>query len=114
MALELSLQNERFVAQALALGLFPSRESLLDQAVDTLRAAMRDGVSKGSVGDALGADDSGQVPFDDTCGAPSPRGFDIDSATFDGESLGGRAWDSDAVMRRIFESLAEAGVRTND
>lgn len=113
MALELSLQNERFVAQALALGLFPSRESLLDQAVDTLRSAMRDGVDMGSGGYGSG-DDSGQVPFDDTSGGPLPRGFDIDAATFDGESLGGRAWDSDAVMRRIFESLAEAGVRTND
>jgi hypothetical protein len=109
MALELSLQNERFVAQALALGLFPSRESLLDQAVDTLRAAMRDSFGEDSAGD-----DSGQVPFDDTSGGPLPRGFDVAAAGFDGESLGGRAWDSDAVMRRIFESLAEAGVRTND
>lgn len=104
MAPELSPANERFVAQALAAGLFASRESLLDQAVDTLRAAMRETVG----------DDSGQVPFDDTLGRPLRARFEIDDPAFDGESLGGRAWDSDAVMRRIFESLAEAGVRTND
>jgi len=105
MAPELSPLNERFVAQALAAGLFASRESLLDQAVDTLRAAMRE-----TVGDESGKAQS----FDDTfSGPPRPR-FETDDPAFDGESLGGRAWDSDAVMRRIFESLAEAGVRTND
>lgn len=105
MAQELSPLNERFVAQALAKGLFSSRESLLDQAVDTLRATMRETIGDGS---------SESLPFDDTVGAPSAVRIEVDNPTFDGESIGGRAWDSDAVMRRIFESLAEAGVRTND
>lgn len=51
----LSSDNERFIDEALASGLFPSREKLLDQAVEALRrrqdqvaldAALREGLAQ--------------------------------------------------------------------
>ncbi len=51
----LSSDNERFIHEALAAGLFPSREILLDQAVEALRrrqdqlaldAALREGLAQ--------------------------------------------------------------------
>lgn len=108
MAPELSPLNQRFVAEALAEGLFPSREALLDRAIDLLRLSL----------------DFDELP------QPAPPSTAVDPAATPAESIRevavdeGRknrleawdsdSWDSDAVMRRIFESLAEAGVRTND
>lgn len=107
MAPELSPLNQRFVAEALAEGLFPSREALLDRAIDLLRLSMDfDELPQSALQAA--AVDSAATP------AEPIREVVDDGRKHRLEAWDSDSWDSDAVMRRIFESLAEAGVRTND
>jgi hypothetical protein len=103
MAPELSPLNQRFVAEALAEGLFPSREALLDRAIDLLRQSFDfDAPPPAATEEPRShSEPSGEVVAGERRKQPSD-GWDSDT------------WDSDAVMRRIFESLAESGVRTND
>jgi hypothetical protein len=118
MAPELSPLNQRFVAEALAEGIFPSREALLDRAIDLLRLsldfdelpqpALQATAPPADAPQANGAESS-------AAGAEPIREIVVDDGRKHRlEAWDSDSWDSDAVMRRIFESLAEAGVRTND
>lgn len=112
MSRELSPINERFVVEALAEGRFPSREALLDRAVDALRLALaHEPVVDPELAHPIDSRTIEahstevhvtEVQAIDDCSSRVFEGWDSD------------VWDSDAVMRRIFERLAEAGVRTND
>jgi len=120
MAPELSPLNERFIVEALAERLFSSREELLDRAIDALRLAMDFDVPP-----AAGETTAGeQHVFSARVNNVGVEQAGVEHAVADHLNaeriLGGPdvwdsdAWDSDAVMRRIFERLAESGVRTND
>ena len=113
MAPELSTLNQRFVAEALAEGIFPSREALLDRAIDLLRLSLDF--------DELPQPAHQATALQGTAAEPAAAGAEPMREVVDDEDRKHRleawdsdSWDSDAVMRRIFESLAEAGVRTND
>jgi len=115
MAPELSPLNERFIAEALAERLFSSREELLDRAIDALRLTM-DFDAPPAAGETTAGDQRIFSARVDNAEAEQAGADHLNAERILGgpEVWDSDAWDSDAVMRRIFERLAESGVRTND